>query len=530
MESILCAAMQKCGNIHDAEDLTQEVVLAALTCPREVANVKQWMLGVLNHKYYDLLRKKYRLPIISIDLVTEEAEPAYEECETDRPSEEQVRREVAYLAEKYREVIVRHYLYGEKVEEIAAALCIPKGTVLSRLAYGREQMKKGFDSMESYGKQSYRPERLEITCNGRPGLKDEPFSLVSDDLMKQNILIVAYEKPLTAVEIAKALGIPAAYIESALKKLVSSELMRTIGNRYATDFRIRTPEALERCLDVQIALTEEIYPDLLPLIHEYLESIRSLAFVGELSDGKRKKLEYYFILHLFSETLYRVGKRIFPADEVFPQRPDGGSWIAFGNRYPADFDFADARFARYSWAGERRIRWENIYNARRLELHIYDTQPELNSYSNGPVPMDDGELAKLLYLTQNGISAQTTGFNVLLLENIPHLIECGVLSGDEKHPDVALPIMRSEEYALLEQIRIKYTHKMADLFEPHLREYLPKLKLEIPKHLEGRVAEFRKYIWDSIPMVFMKKAVEEKDFDTENATPPMVFVVDERDG
>ena len=51
--------------------------------------------------------------------------------------------------------------------------------------------------MERYEKQSYQPERLEISCNGSMGLNGEPFSLTNGDMMKQNILIAAYEKPVT---------------------------------------------------------------------------------------------------------------------------------------------------------------------------------------------------------------------------------------------------------------------------------------------------------------------------------------------
>lgn len=40
------------------------------------------------------------------------------------------------------------------------------------------------------------------------------------------------------------------------------------------------------------------------------------------------------------------------------------------------------------------------------------------------------------------------------------------------------------------------------------------------------IAEFRQYSCYAIPMAFMKKAIESGDFDAKEATPPMVFVVD----
>ena len=71
MEFLFSAALRKSGSIEDAEDLTQEVLLAALRHPGEIANRKAWLSAVLSHKYYDLLRQKYKLPTVSIDLMHE---------------------------------------------------------------------------------------------------------------------------------------------------------------------------------------------------------------------------------------------------------------------------------------------------------------------------------------------------------------------------------------------------------------------------------------------------------------------------
>ena len=77
-------------------------------------------------------------------------------------------------------------------------------------------------------------------------------------------------------------------------------------------------------------------------------------------------------------------------------------------------------------------------------------------------------------------------------------------------------------------MRIEYMHKMANMLDPWLREVFPLLRINIPKHLVGRVAEFRQYSCYAIPMAFIKKAVEQKDFEIQKATPPMVFVLDDQ--
>lgn len=129
MNYLFSAALKKCGNFEDAEDLTSETMLAALKYPNEIKDIKKWLSAVLNHKYYDMLRRKYKLPMVSINLISEDI-PDFKEEQADAPSDDEIRREVAYLSGKYREVIVRHYLNGEKVQNIADKLGIPKGTVL----------------------------------------------------------------------------------------------------------------------------------------------------------------------------------------------------------------------------------------------------------------------------------------------------------------------------------------------------------------------------------------------------------------
>lgn len=69
IEFLLSAALQRCGNIYDAEDLTQETLLAALSYMargKDIQDVKAWLLVVMGRKFNDMLRKRYKQPIVSI--------------------------------------------------------------------------------------------------------------------------------------------------------------------------------------------------------------------------------------------------------------------------------------------------------------------------------------------------------------------------------------------------------------------------------------------------------------------------------
>jgi len=526
---LFSAALKKCGNFEDAEDLTSEVLLAALSSPKEIKDIKSWLSVVLNHKYYDMLRKKYQQPTVSINLIDESFLQYESEISdiTDAPSKEEIRREVAYLSGKYREVIVRHYLNGEKVQDIADSLEIPKGTVLSRLSSGREQMKKGFDSMERYEKQSYQPERLDVSCNGTPGLHDEPWSLVADDMMKQNILIAAYEKPVTSVEIALALGIPTAYIEKSVNDLVKSELMQQVGNKVFTDFIITTPEQELTGLDAQISFAKENYSAIWGFLKDYLDKLREITRTYNLPPSEQYKLEYYFLLQLFSRGSFRTMQNIFPAKEEFPLRPDGGRWIAMGSRYPADFDFSSYKAAKYCYGGGRYAGEEQLFNANYVALYVYDTQPDLNKYEHGPCGVRDNMLMKLLYIISRDIPFQTSGLDPLLLRSIPHLTDCGILRMREDKPEVAIPILTKAQFQELTTFSAPYATCFADLLEPLLRPVLPKFKLPLPAHLKNRVAEYRACAWYALPIATIKEAISRGEFPMEHHVPPMVLVIED---
>lgn len=424
VEYLFALALKMCGDVNNAEDLTQETLLTAfqyINRGGNISNMKYWLTSVLSNKWNEALRQKYRLPLVSVDVIPD-VEDYNDENDIDRHTNEQVRREVAYLAKLQREVIVKHYLEGKKVQDIADELGIPKGTVLSRLSSGRDQMRKGFDSMEQYEKHSYVPERLEVGCSGNPGFNEEPWSLVSDDLMKQNILIIAYEQPVTAVEIAKALGIPTPYVENAIDDLVKCELMVRSGNRVVTDFLISTPAERSSKLDIQLDFADQQYQAVWNLITELFSDINSLSWFERLSDKAQIDLKYYAMIDVLARGQYQAVKRIVDTNEIYPERPDGGRWIAQGTRYGMDFKWENDPFSKYAWGGERRASWDNFFSSKSVELHVYDTQPDLNKYEHGPVEIHDDNLCKMLYILYKGIPFEYTGFNLRYLEDILTLL------------------------------------------------------------------------------------------------------------
>ena len=134
---------------------------------------------------------------------------------------------------------------------------------------------------------------------------------------------------------------------------------------------------------------------------------------------------------------------------------------------------------------------------------------------------------KMLYIIYKGIPFNYTGLDPIYLERIPHLAECGILRMENNIPELDIPVISKQKYDEIEKLLIQKIYVFADMFEPLLREIMPEMKYKVPKHLESRIAECRKYSCYAFPMAVMKIAMGKGDFYTENCTPPMVMVIEE---
>lgn len=125
-DHLLKTAIYMVNNIEDAEDLVQETLVAALVAIHQdklIEDPKSWLVTVLRRRYYDMLRRKYHKGTVSIDMVGEipVCDDISERIEHSEEAEN-IRRCLAHLTELYRQVMVRYYMRGESVKQIASAL------------------------------------------------------------------------------------------------------------------------------------------------------------------------------------------------------------------------------------------------------------------------------------------------------------------------------------------------------------------------------------------------------------------------
>ncbi len=315
------------GDDPDVDMLVQETLLALIKkeqADEHIEYPKGFLATVLRNKHNDQLRRKYRDNIVTYDLPQD---LAAEEPEEDLSDEhESVRREISRLLKIYREVTVRHYMHGQPVEQIARELGVPKGTVLSRLSAARRQIKGGLTAMKAYSEASYEPKEVRLGIRGNTGFSNEPFTLVRSKLEK-NLLVLAYEKPLSLKDLADAMGMPCAYIEEAVDKLVAGELMgRTSGGLvYTRCFMQRYRDSFGDVVAQERLAAEKAKP-VMDIVWKHAAPLMNAPCVASMTDKQKATL----LLHILNVTLSFVLMRDATSfqEVTLPERPNGGRWLA----------------------------------------------------------------------------------------------------------------------------------------------------------------------------------------------------------
>ena len=507
---LLKAAMSKCCNLSDAQDLVQETLLTALTAiDRGIVmnEPRSWLSTVLNRKYYDMLRQKYRKPTVCIDVIGEiEDESTFDD---DAEDAENIRRCLANLTKIYREVMVQHYMNGKSIAEISVQLGIPENTVKNRLFTGRKHIRKEF-AMENYSKQSYEPEDLWMSNSGRSGLDGEPFSTVGNDRIAMNLLILAYEKPVTIPELAKAIGISTTFIEPIVQRLVKDELMKEYADKVYTDFIIYTEADRTANLPLQVDLAKQLCGSIWKIVDKGLEELRERDYYKKQSREQAIKLESFFVVRTVQNAVNNVrdevcgGKLSF---EEYPDRPNGGKWFAMGNVYPHDYDYSSSSPIRlYSISGEAVSSTDDVLGAKRISLCSYDTDPSIlgKSDQNFSHQSSVTKLYYSLYLRNYDLLEM---FDRKILDKIDELISIDFFRRDEdKKLLLNIPVIAMQDRWDIYKLSEKYDNMLSSEFHDEFMK-LMKNPVKLPKHLKS-VPKWQQYLQccDSFPMAVISEA------------------------
>lgn len=526
-------ASSKCNSQLDAEDLVGDTMLAAFAHIHSggtIQHPKTWLVNTLYHKHNDNLRKKYRSPItVCLD---EGFDISEEETEEYLSSEEaaKIRKELNHLAYITREVMIRFYYGNQSVADIAEGLSIPEGTVKSRLSTGRSQMKKGLETMET--RENYLPGRLNLSFGGSDGLKGEPISLVEGDLIAQNLLILAYDKPITISDLSKAIGIPAAYIEPIVKKLIDGELMVQMDSgKVYSDFIISKAQDILKNFESQKNFAHKQFDTVWSIVEKMSAKISKMDFVKSMDGEERTKLDRYAVLKALQDFQhFGTGKIESPK---FPKRKDGGWWFAQAIAFDAGYntkEYMDA--SEYCiHGGHRTSEAVSVGRTKRIRLYEFDTTLWDSPHRfGGAYELYFKHIIPLLWSIYDGISLETSDIPNDFISYILTLEQFGVIGRTEDKLCVKIPVLKKTDYDEMCALIKNATEEIKAVIGEEFATFITSLKTPIPKHLTSvpelfRYMEATAYFVMSIVREAYDNGLHLKDVDY--CCPPVVLVYEE---
>ncbi len=485
MNYLYTTAAYKCRDCEDVDSLVGDCMFAYLVKlerGQTIDHPKAYLDRVLRNKYNEILREKYRNRVISYENMEwmDEAEP--EDTASHEDEYASVRCLLGRLVKIYREVAVRHYVKGEGVDMIAAALGIPRGTVLSRLSSARGQIKEGIGDMEKYSQYSYAPKHASIGIWGSAGLSGEPFRLLSSPVEK-NILILAYEAPVSVRGLADTMGMPAAYIEPAVEKLVDGELLgRTSGGLVYTRCYVQSYEDCFGDIHAQEALAEKHAARVWEIAWKHLAPLTERPAFTSMTEKQKATMLLFITLRGLQQAILwtKPGKL---GDAALPTRPNGGRWLATltyrenGQKRDNPYEQSGPLMSTYRPEGE----CTNVCQMFDFQSLFGDAH-----HAYGDLKYNVSQHSIMRFLASL-LPCDVKTDNSLVYELISDFERLHILRRDE-NGEIALdiPALPWSEVKVWDPVTVALNKELFDTFRDDYWNLWHSLQHRVPKHVDGR--------------------------------------------
>jgi len=320
-------AVSRLSDINEAEELAEEItvqVYESLLRQDNIKNPDGYIFRVAKNVYArHICGKKQFTSADGIECISDSRN--LERELSDREGCIILRREITYLSELRREIIILHYFRDKKVKEIAELLSLSENTVKWHLACSRKELKEGMEKLRATGELGTQPIRLiGMGHRGSPGTNGDTSIFLAKSLT-QNIAYAAYHQPRSINEIADELGVNPIFVKDEVDTLEEYGFMDKLSDgRYRTNIQI----------DIQSKESNEIYDRINPeytklfadrLFKPVLEGITEIPDWLSVPDNDVNLLKWLMTFVLASNLGY--GKIDFGKYSV--KRPDGGNYVAF---------------------------------------------------------------------------------------------------------------------------------------------------------------------------------------------------------
>jgi len=482
-KKILGFAYDKTGNIFDAEDLSQEILIALFTSiPKyaKIENMDGFVYTICHHCWSNFLRKNkkhWRHANVDDMYNLGDGRDVQSEVET-AVFLEKMRAEIAYLSKLHRDIIIMAYYDGKSSRQISKELDISDSTVRWHLAETRKKLKGRIENMSNENL-NYRPIALNVghngSVNGTNGMKGLGQNRIVD-----NICYVCYGIPLTIEEIARKLSVAAVFLEYHIDELVYMDYLKIVDEKkYQTNFFIKTPAYGEIAAQHYYDNIKDLAGKFYEAIEKRYDDIKAINFLG--SD-----LDKDFILWILIPKLIRrleseaacITEKKNNWSYYYPKRKDGSEhWVCASLQdcdYTSTISQEAREFSKKTNGNGIKIRGTDN-NIRSLQLDSYATL-QLKIYWRDFNGDELKELSRIAEIIRNNLTPND--YDKILIAKHAGL---GYIKVDGGKPQMMIPYLNKDEYEKLDKIFSEIESELGnDFFVDFNESYTKKAKSQIP--------------------------------------------------
>lgn len=502
-------ALNKTSDISEAEELASRIILEAYSTMLKTEGVDNWdgyLYKIAHYVYAKYVRERTKNKSVSINELDLPSETDFT-CEVEKSEEfKLLKREIAYLGNFQRKIIVLHYYQHMKIHEIAKQLNISAGAVKWHLYDSRLQLKEGIKMMRLKGDLGLSPISLVDMghCGSCSDVGDTNYYLNSK--LKQNIAYAAYDQPRSIAEIADELGITPVFIEDEVNYLEEYGFLDKLnGGRYRTNIFINRGSMeceIER-INILNSFAKRVCDEYIPLVKKSLEKINTTEIYFPNNDVNILLwsvipyiMEFKVSKDLYQDTLKGTNYKV--------KRKDGGEYIAFATLKQDHLEIMDDMYRHYRIFG-CMTRYSGTYPIASWQLSSNLDNREKGWMNNKAEDYD------MLYLFITGKLPKVEA----LVDKYQRLYERGLITSDNNRDHVNVVVIKTNK-----QEDFNYPYKKA--FIEHMPDIPAALLKDMSKTSE-RLFELQKEYYPK----HMQKFLKAQNLNCLGMTEVRIMVLDE---
>ena len=282
MRTLYLWSLHKTSDPYKAEDLCSDIILAVMQSAPNLKNDDAffgfiWKVASNTYKYY--LRKLDCEAHSELDESIPDTEDVLLDL-CDRAQFNTLRRELAFMTEKYRICTIAYYYDQMSVKEIAEKYGLTPQTVKFNLFQSRKILKEGIAMERQFGEKSFKPQPFHFQVIVK-GNDNNHFNNLFNRKITGQILISAYYEPMTVDQLSVELGVANVYLEDEVRLLENYGFLKKHGEKkFQTSLLILTKGYIESIFEKLDEKYQIRLKDIIDAMRVKLPAVRAVGFTG----------------------------------------------------------------------------------------------------------------------------------------------------------------------------------------------------------------------------------------------------------